>query len=530
MNQADLPVSFRPAVDGDKPLPLINRGSCFWGVVVLASIWKLFTGASLGLIFDECYYWVWSLHPQSGYFDHPPLVAWVIMGGRALLGHHALAIRIGAILSGVVLALAGRALGKELFGEAAGNRAGIFLALAPIFAGNAFLMTPDTLLIPAWALAMLFAWKGSSPGASMAWWLATGAAAGIGMLSKYTMVLFFAGLGLLWLFSPGNRKRLFLGSVIAGFVALLIFLPVILWNSQHEWSSFSHQLHHGFRNEHTSLINFQNLADYAAFLVVLVSPVLGVLCFRTATSRLPDPRFRFLGTFFWTVVFFFGFSAGKAHVEANWPMAAFVSGLIMVAGDWEHYGNAWRKAALIVLLIADLAAVILVSLLLLPSEFSHPLRSLTPDMTGLARVTGSKKVVAGVGHALLDLQSRLSEIQGPQEVAKAVAEEFRASGADFLCADTYQTYGILAYYAPELEQFLSLPVTGESRFPWTDVAPWKGKTALVVEWPRSGCNYWWLFTNPSKPWKLFLPGFPQPVTLSLHQGYDPSRATSPKNP
>jgi 4-amino-4-deoxy-L-arabinose transferase-like glycosyltransferase len=397
----------------------------------------------------------------------------VIAVGHSLLGHHPLAVRIGAILSGVLLAVAGRALGKDLFGAAAGNRAGIFLALAPVFAGNSFLMTPDTMLIPAWAFAMLFAWRGSRPEAPMAWWLAVGAAVGMGMLSKYTMVLFFAGLGLLWLLSPGNRKRLFLGSVMAGIVALIIFIPVIRWNSQHDWSSFAHQLNHGFRNEHTSLINFQNLADYAAFLIVLVSPVLGLLCFRTAATRMADPRFRFLGAFFWIVVLFFGYSAGKAHIEANWPMTAFVSGLIMVAGDWERYSRAWRKAAVVVLLIADLGAVIGVCLLAFFQQNPAPLWKNPTEIPKLEEFLGAKKL------------------------ADTVSTEFSKTGADFICVPSYQLFGVLAFYAPELEPLLWLPFQGRQRFPWINDKAWAGKNALNASSPRKEPPYRWLFEELS---------------------------------
>lgn len=507
--------------------PLIDRNWSFWGVVLIVVIWKFVAGANLGLIFDECYYWTWSLHLQACYFDHPPLVAWVIAAGHALLGHNALAVRIGAILSGVLLAIAGRQLGKEMFGNAAGNRAGIFLTLAPIFAGNSFLMTPDTMLVPAWAFAMLFAWRGSRPEAPMAWWLLAGAAAGVGMLSKYTMVLFFAGLGVLWLASPGNRKRLFLGSLMAGIVTLVIFLPVISWNSQHGWASFQHQLHHGFHNESRSLINVQNLADYTAFLIVLISPVLGLLCFRTASFRMGDARFLFLGFFFWPVVSFFGFSAAKAHVEANWPMVAFIAGILMVAGDWERYGKGWRKTALVVLLITDLGAVIGVSFLLLPGSMTLPLRNKTPDLAFLKKWTDSEKITASATRSIAELQARLSEILGPREIALKVAQSFRESGADFICTDTYQTYGVLVYHTPELEPYLTLPIRGRSRFPWTSDAMWTGRTALVAEWPRSGCDFGWLFTNPSKPQKIYLPGIAKPLTLSIHKGYDPSRVTEP---
>jgi len=526
-DSANHPAQGMERVDQKGANPLIDRNSSFWGIVLITLIWKLVAGANLGLIFDECYYWVWSLHLQACYFDHPPLVAWVIAAGHALLGHNALAVRIGAILSGVLLAVVGRELGKEMFGESAGNRAGILLTLAPIFAGNSFLMTPDTMLIPAWAVAMLFAWRGSRPEAPMAWWLLAGVATGVGFLSKYTMVLFFAGLGVIWLVSPGNRQRIFQGCMMTGVVALIFFYPVIWWNSRHEWASFTHQLNHGFRNEHHHLVNFQNLADYVVFLVVLASPVVGLLCFRTAFTRMVDERYRFLGAFFWPVVAFFGFSAAKAHVEANWPMVAFVGGLLMVAADWQHYGRGWRKAALIVLLIADLGAVIGVSFLLLPQAITLPLRNSPPDRAFLKKMMRSEHLASSAAKGITELQARLSEILGPREVAFEIERYFRDSGADFICADTYQTYGVLVYYTPVLEPYLTLPIRGRSRFPWTDDTKWKGGTALSAEWPRSGCDFGWLFTNPSKPQKIYLQGITKPLTLTLHHGYDPSRVTEP---
>lgn len=504
-------------------LSLISRDRCFWGILGLATAWKLLAGGGLGLIFDECYYWVWSLHPQAGYFDHPPLVAWVIAGGRILLGHTELAVRLGAILSGIVLAVAGRALAREMFGRGAGNRAGIFLTLAPVFAGNAFLMTPDTMLAPAWALAMLFAWKGLGDRSPIAWWMGAGAAAGIGLLSKYTMVLFFAGLGLFWIASPGKRVRIFAGGLVAGITALAFFSPVIVWNATHGWASFGHQLHHGFRNEHATLVNLDNLASYALFLVVLVSPVLGLLCFRSAATRLADGRFRFLASFFWAVVLFFGYAAGKAHVEANWPMMAFVSGLVMVAADWDRYGTAWRRAALIILLAADLVAVTALSLLILGGKSLFPRLSTPPDLAWVADVTGSAGLASEATRSTRDLQARLSEILGPREVAAAVSRSFRESGADFLCADTYQTFGVLTFYAPELEPCLWLPDRGRKRFPWVDERSFTGKTALVAEWPRSGCNFGWLFQKTLWTKKVALPGITRPLTLTLNEGYDPGR-------
>ena len=505
----------------------INKTEWFWGLLLLVTLWKVFAASKMGLIFDECYYWEWSLHPQAGYYDHPPLTGWLIASGRSLFGHSPLAVRFWAIVSGVILALTGRLLAFQMFGKETGNRAGIFLLLAPIFAGNSLLMTPDTFLMPAWALAVFFAWKGSRERAAFTWWFAAGAAAGLGLLSKYTMVLYYCALGVLWLSTPERRGRLFLGITAAALVSLVFFLPVIWWNSQHEWVSFQNQMRHGFYNEHHSLVNFNNLTDYTAFLIILVSPILGLFCFRSAATRLLDERYRFLAIFYWTVVLFFAFSAAKAHIEANWPMAAFVTGLILVAADWERYSKTWRNAALIILLIADGGAVLGVGYLCFPKDSPLAIQNLSFNKDFLKKCLGpipqSNQIAASAEQKFIELQTRLEEFLGPQRVALAVADEFKKSGADFLCLSSYQFAGVIAFYAPELEPVMWLPYLGRYRFPWIEDTVWKGKTALTAEWPHNGPDYSVLFSDYSKPRYLELPGINRPIVLCTGKNYMPER-------
>jgi hypothetical protein len=502
----------------------INSTRWFWGILAIVTFWKVLVAWKLGLIFDECYYWEWSLHPQACYFDHPPLTAWLIASSRILLGHTTLAVRFWAIVSGILLSLAGRVLGRELFGPSAGNRAGILLLLAPIFAGNALLMTPDTFLVPAWAFAVLFAWRGYREGGSIGWWGASGLAAGIGMLSKYTMVLYFGALLMLWVLSPGRRQQLLSGMMIAGLVSLVFCTPVIWWNASHDWASFTHQLHHGLRNEHRTLINFQNLGDYSAFLIVLVSPILGLLCFRTAVTRMNDPRFRFLGVFFWTVVVFFGYSAAKAHIEANWPMVAFITALIMVAGDWDNYGSGWRKAAVIVLLIADVGAVIGVSNLLLPKNSPLSIRNFAPDLSFIGKVPGLSYLEAPAKKGVSDFLTRIEEFLGPEAVAQVIADNFRTSGADFICLSTYQLTGVMSFYAPSLEPLLWLPDHGRIRFPWINDTAWAGKTALLASWPRIYTCPQDLFSEFAMTHPVLVPSIRSPVFLSIGKFYKPENS------
>ena len=519
---------FQNATPGGRHSPSAQRSwlessGWFWAILLVVTLWKSLAGMKLGLIFDECYYWEWSLHPQSCYFDHPPLTAWLIASAHRVFGHGILAVRFWAIVSGILLALGGRLLATDMFGTNAGNRAGIFLLLAPIFAGNALLMTPDSFLMPAWAFAVFFAWKGYKAGSSPGWWVASGAAAGIGLLDKYTMILFYGGLAFLWLFTPGRRGPLFRGITMAAVVSFLFFLPVLRWNQTHDWSSFEHQIHHGFRNEHESLINFENLANYAAFLIILVSPLLGLFCFRSAITRLEDERFRFLALFYWTVVLFFGFSAAKAHVEANWPMVAFVTGLILVAGDWESYGRAWRASALTLLLVADFGALIGVTALALPKDSPLAIRNLTLNTGWIRGFPGAEKLATAAQQGFNDFQGRIEEFQGPPEVADAIAVQFKKSGAAFLCLSSYQLAGIVAFYTPELESRLWLPYLGRYRFPWINDRIWTGETALTAEWPHSGPDYSILFGTLTPPRALPVDGLRRPVFISLGKQYNPEQ-------
>ena len=87
-------------------------------------------------------------------------------------------------------------------------------------------------------LALALVWRTRHP----AWWLAVGAAAGLGAISKYTNLFF--GLGVLALIILDRRERRWLLDpwACAGvLIAILIFLPVFVWNAQHHWVSFAKQ-------------------------------------------------------------------------------------------------------------------------------------------------------------------------------------------------------------------------------------------------------------------------------------------------
>src|SRR6516164_2816217 len=69
-------------------------------LIVVSTFLRLFAASHLGLGNDEAYHFLYAIHPDLSYYDHPPMLAWVKTLGLTLSGSpfSALALRSGFIL------------------------------------------------------------------------------------------------------------------------------------------------------------------------------------------------------------------------------------------------------------------------------------------------------------------------------------------------------------------------------------------------------------------------------------------------
>ncbi len=72
---------------------------------------------TLGLLPDEAYYWLWSQRLELSYFDHPPLVAWLLAPLTALFGNGVAVIRLPAVFSWLAGAVFGYDLARRAYGQ-----------------------------------------------------------------------------------------------------------------------------------------------------------------------------------------------------------------------------------------------------------------------------------------------------------------------------------------------------------------------------------------------------------------------------
>ena len=203
---------------------------------------RLVTAFLIEITPQEAYYWNYAMHPALSYFDHPPMVAWVIRAGYFLLGKSELGVRIGGFLLTLLSTWFLYALGKVWFSKRAGLWAALLFQLLPLFFVYGVLITPDVPLTFFWLLTLYLFSLALGEDKKWAWYLA-GGALGLSMLSKYTGIFLVPSAFLFLILHPRYRPWLLRREpYLALVVALIVFAPVILWNIEHGWTSFVFQV------------------------------------------------------------------------------------------------------------------------------------------------------------------------------------------------------------------------------------------------------------------------------------------------
>lgn len=269
-------------------------------LVVAAAAVRMALAFLIGLSVDESYAVVMSRHLALSYYDHPPLLFWIPGFAARLAGsEHRMVVRLPFILLFMATTWLLYRLGRLLFGERAGLWAAVALNLGLFFTVNAagWVLPDGPLLLfstaAAWFVARATlptpARAGSEPEgggavvpppARIGSWLGFGFFTGLALLSKYHGAFLLVGCGLFLVTSP--RHRVWLrrpGPYVALLLALVVFLPVLLWNADHDWASFRFQGSRAIPVEEAQGTPFLDtiIGQAAWMLPWLWVPLLGVL-------------------------------------------------------------------------------------------------------------------------------------------------------------------------------------------------------------------------------------------------------------
>jgi len=166
---------------------------------------QLAVAGRYGYHVDELYFLACGEHLDWGYVDHPPLVVWVTRLVQLVSGDSLYSLRLLPALAGAALVWMTGALTREL----GGGRYAQLLAAIAVLATPFYLQAHSVLTMNAFEPLL---WTGCAYCAVLAiareqprYWIWSGIVVGVGLLNKYSILLFAASIVLGLLLTPARR-------------------------------------------------------------------------------------------------------------------------------------------------------------------------------------------------------------------------------------------------------------------------------------------------------------------------------------
>jgi len=219
-----------------------------WILGILLLVSAIIRGFVAGFIefgYDEVYYWTYALYPDLSHFDHPPLLGWVIqLFTLNLTMDSEFFIRLAAVVAGTLNTWIIFRIGSFIKDARAGLYAAfLFTTSFYGFVLCGIFILPDAPQSLFWLLTLWFLLR-SLPDKecsrkSRNFLLFAGVTAGLALLSKYHSVFLVTGAFIYIL--KYNKSWLTVRETWYAFILIvMMFLPVIFWNFDNDFISFTY--------------------------------------------------------------------------------------------------------------------------------------------------------------------------------------------------------------------------------------------------------------------------------------------------
>ncbi|MEO0202989.1 MAG: glycosyltransferase family 39 protein [candidate division WOR-3 bacterium] len=267
-------------------------------------------GYYLNLAPDEAYYWVWSKKLSFGYFDHPPLIAFLIKLGYLIFKNEFGVRFMTILLSTITIYIVYQMLEKKnlvLFSLL------IFSNL--LLNAGGFIAVPDTALVFSSALFFYFL-RDYLKNESYKSIIFLSIAISLMLYSKYHGILII----LFTIFSIPNlifRKSFYL----IFFFSLILYLPHIIWQFQNDFITVKYQL---FKREGFGF-SVNNVLDYLVDQFLVYGPIVGFITIPIAFFYKARSDFeKILKLNVILTLLFFLIMSFRGRIEANWTCIMLV--------------------------------------------------------------------------------------------------------------------------------------------------------------------------------------------------------------
>lgn len=368
---ADLSVSRTP-IHEEQTLRGARRGDLFvlFCVALAFAIFHILTNGRYGFHRDELQFLSDARHLDWGFVAYPPFTPFVERISLAMFGLSLVGLRLFSVIGqAIVIFVCGlmtRDLGGNRFAQVT-TALTVGLSGLPLFEATEFQYTTFSFLW--WILVCWFTirlLKSENP----RWWLAIGAAIGLGLMTKYSLVFFVAGLVVGLLFTRARRyfgNGWFWGGVL---IALAIFLPNIVWLFRHDFVSY-----HFLQHIHARDVGEGRADGYWKYQLLLdANPISIPLWIAGLIAFLRDSRYRVFAWMYLVPVLFFWIDKGRFYYVAEAYPVLIAMGAV-VAVRWFSTRPVWARRTAGSLYFAGLFAFgSYLAAILVPLASSGPLR------------------------------------------------------------------------------------------------------------------------------------------------------------
>ncbi|MGF7139949.1 ArnT family glycosyltransferase [Roseimarinus sediminis] len=289
----------------------------FLGGLLVFTVLNFFTAGTLGIHFDEAYYWLWSKQPATGYFDHPPMISWLIAIGQLVfkneLGLRLLVIVMASLSMHLLWQMARTYIRQPL----------LFWALiysVLLIHPYTFIATPDAPLF-FFTVLFFYAYRQVLEKPDIYRIAAIAFASAMLLYSKYHGVLVL-GFTLISNLKLLKNKKFWIYAVLL----IVLMLPHLFWQIENQFASFRYHLIDSHKTHYRLSVTIEYLLNQ----LLLTGPWLGwmflYLLYKEKPGSSWEKALKLTGT--GTFVFFL-IATFSGDFEAHWTLLAFVPLLLI---------------------------------------------------------------------------------------------------------------------------------------------------------------------------------------------------------
>lgn len=457
----------------------ISYQKLFWIITLFTTFIRLSVIGKIGITVDEAHYWVYSKFLDLSYYDHPPLIGYIIKLFTEVFGINEFAVRLPSVIIFVAASWIFFISAKKIFNEKIALISIVLLNILPVFSFLGAVVTiPDSPLSLFWLISF-YLFINIVDTSKKRYWYFLGLSVGFALLSKYTAVMIYPSIILFLILSKQHRfwlkqKELYISMLIA----FICFIPVILWNLENNWASFGFQLRHGFGS---SLPKFsftlfgRSLAAQAGY----VSPFLFIFfcyglykCTKNSIIK-KDKASMLIASFSLPVLLFFNLIATFNEILPHWPAMGYLILTMYVAylicENWQK--KRLRKAVYISCALAMLMNI------LLPLHCIYKIIPLKPFLPKAE----ANKIEFGIERA--EVIDPTNDLFGWKELKQKIDEIYSAYPQDnkpFIFTHKSYLASQIFFYVPDLRVYCFSDKIDAYDLWQRDISNLKNKDAIFI--------------------------------------------------